>query len=585
LRTLLSGKVAALIAVAAAFGALPLFDPPAFVESFFYLAFFWIALATSWSVFSGFSGYLSFGHGAFFGVGMYTTAVLVAGDDVPFLWTLPFAGLIAALLALAIGAVVFRIRRLRGELFALLTLAVTFIVATIVLNTRIDGGQGIFLSGVSFPKVYRSSAATIYFFAVVIAFGSLAVTWAIQYSAFGKALFAISDDEDVAEVMGIPTYRFKLVAFAISASLAGVVGGIHAVFVTYVTVADTFSITVPLFVVLMAILGGARHWLGPAIGASLITALTYAFVGGELALAGRAITGLILIAVILYLPHGIMSLFQQRTNSSVARQRAPEPSRTVRVIAQRPTSRPGVAEDVLLRCEDVQLSFRGVRALDGVNLDVRRGEILGLVGPNGSGKSTLVNVISGYYRPDEGRALFEGNDLCKIEAYRIARAGVARTYQIPRPLQHFSVLENVTLAAMFGASGLGKEDARRDAAYWLDFVGLRDRSSALPRQLNLHQRKFLELARALAPRPKLVLLDEVLAGLTAAEIEHAIALVREIREQGTTVLFIEHNMRVVLELTERLFVLNYGKVITHGLPRDVMREPDVVAAYLGKAHA
>jgi branched-chain amino acid transport system permease protein len=575
------GAVAAFLAAAAAFGAVPVFGPPAFIESFFYLVFFWIALATSWAIFSGFAGYLSFGHGAFFGIGMYTTAVLVARHEVPFLWTLAVAGLLAALLALAIGAVVFRVRRLRGELFALLTLAVTFIIATIVLNTRIDGGQGIFLSGVSFPRVYRSSASTIYFFAVVLAFGSLMTAWAIQYSRFGRALFAISDDEDVAELIGIPTFAFKLLAFAISASLAGVAGGVHAVFVTYVTAGETFSITVPLFVVLMAVLGGARHWLGPAIGATIITALSYVFVGGEMALAGRALTGFILIAAILYLPHGVVSFVHHHAKGAPVARELPQPARTA---AEPAAPRPQVA-DALLVCVNVHLSFHGVRALDGVEVELRRGEILGLIGPNGSGKSTLVNVISGYYRPDLGRILFEGKDFGDINAHQIARAGVARTYQIPRPFQHLSVMENVTLAAMYGASRLAKEAARREAAYWIDFVGLRDRSSALPRQLNLHQRKFLELARALAPRPKLVLLDEVLAGLTTAEIDHAIALIRKIRGQGTTVLFIEHNMRTVLELTERLFVLNYGKVIAHGSPRDVMRQPEVVAAYLGKAHA
>jgi branched-chain amino acid transport system permease protein len=516
---------------------------------------------------------------------MYTTAVLVARHDVPFLWTLPIAGLLAALLALAVGVVVFRVRRIRGELFALLTLAVTFVLATLVLNTNIDGGQGIFLSGASFPKVFRSSASTIYLFAVIVAFGSLAAAWAIQYSRFGRALFAIRDDEDVAEVMGIPTYAFKLIALAISAALAGVVGGIHAVFVTYVTVAETFSITVPLFVVLMAVLGGARHWLGPAIGATFITALTYAFVGGELALAGRAITGLILIAVILYLPHGVMGFFQARHKPSVAPERAHEPATVSRTVADPVAPQAHASNGVLLECKDVHLSFRGVRALDGVDLDVRAGEILGVVGPNGSGKSTLVNAISGFYRPHQGRILLAGEDLVKLDAHQIAQIGVARTYQIPRPFQHLSVLENVALAGMFGASRLGKEAAHHDAAYWLDFVGLGARSSALPRQLNLHQRKFLELARALAPRPKLVLLDEVLAGLTPVEIDNAITLIRQIRAQGTTVIFIEHNMRAVIELTERLFVLNYGKVIAHGSPREVMRQPDVVAAYLGKAYA
>jgi branched-chain amino acid transport system permease protein len=568
------------VIVAVAFAMFPLLKPPAFFESFLYLVFLWVALATSWTILSGFSGYFSFGHGAFYGAGLYTTATLAGRFDMPVIWTWLAAGIVAALLGLAIGAIVFRLRRMRGEVFALLSLAVTFVLATIILNTKIDGGPGIFLSGVTVPRIYDSPNSTLYLFGLVIAAASMATAWAVQEARLGRALFAIHDDEDVAEVLGVPTYRYKLMALALSCFLAGIAGGIHAIFITYVTVAETFSITVPLFVILMSVLGGARHWLGPAIGATFVTALSYAFVGGEWAVAGRAVIGIVLILVILFLPHGVMGAIAARFPPRTRPANASPSTRQ-----ERPAS-PVRAGEVLLRCDDVHKYFRGVRALCGVTLEVRAGEILGIVGPNGSGKSTLVNVISGFLAPTAGRILFEGRDLTGQDAHRIARSGIARTYQIPRPFRRLSVLENVRLAAMFGGEMLSPADADRDARQWLAFVGLGERADALPSQLNLHQRKFLELARALASRPRLVLLDEVLSGLTPTEIVAAVTLVRRIRDQGATVIFIEHNMRAVLELSDRLVVLNFGEVIAQGVPRDVMRLPDVVSAYLGtEVHA
>jgi branched-chain amino acid transport system permease protein len=576
-------RAAAFLFVAAAFAALPALRPPAFVESFLYLVFFWIALATSWNLLSGYSGYFSFGHGAFYGTGTYASAVLATRYEMPFVWTLLAAGLAAALLGVAVGAVVFRVRRLRGELFALLTLAVTYVVATVVLNTPIDGGPGVFLAGVSPPALYPNAGSTIYVFGVGIAFASLATAWAVQYSRLGRGLFAIHDDEDVAEVLGVPTFRFKLAALALSCFLAGVAGGIHALFVTYVTVSETFAITVPLFVILMSVLGGTRHWLGPAIGAAFITALSYAFVGGESAILSRALIGMILILAILFLPHGVMGFAASRWR--LFRPRLPQAERVAASPPRAPVLAQPAAGGALLRCDNVRLGFRGVQALAGVSLEVREGEILGLVGPNGSGKSTLVNAISGHYRPDSGRILFSGVDLARTPAHRIARLGIARTYQIPRPFARLSVLENVGLAAMFGSATLEREAAYREAGRWLRFVGLAERAAALPAELNLHQRKFLELARALACQPRIVLLDEVLSGLTPVEIASAVALVRDIRQRGMTIVFIEHNMRTVLALVERLVVLNYGQVIAQGAPRDVVRQHDVVTAYLGAVHA
>ena len=563
-----------------ALASLPFFRPPAFYESFLYLVFSWVVLATSWNILSGYSGYFSFGHGAFFGAGMYTTATLAGSLEVPFFWTLPAAGLVAAVFGMAIGAVVFRVGRLRGELFALLTLAVTFVLANVVLNTRIDGGQGVNLGGVPLPAIMSSPSSTFYVLALAMALATLWIAYAIYHSRLGTGLFAIHDDEDVAEVMGVPTFRFKLAAFGVSCALAGLAGGIHAMFVSYVTVGETFSIIVPLTVVLVSVLGGTRHWLGPAVGATVITGLLYAFTAGNFAIAGRAAIGLILIVVILFLPEGLLGRLVPRLQGRGRANDAPGPEPAPPPAAPRIDT-----GGTLLEVRGLSKAFKGLQALDGVALEVRRGEILGLIGPNGSGKSTLINLVSGHYRSDSGRTLFEGRELSGLEAHRVARAGIARTYQIPRPFAHLSVLQNVALPAMFGREGLGRVAAEREARYWLKFTGLAAKAGDLPGELNLHQRKFLELARALASRPKLLLLDEVLSGLTPSEIDGAIRTIRAIRDQGATIVFVEHVMRAVMELTDRIVVLNHGRVIAEGIPGEVMRRPDVVTAYLGKPHA
>ena len=576
----------ALVAGGALFAVLPWLGLPAFYDSLLYLALHWIVLATSWNLLSGYAGYFSFGHGAYFGAGVYTTATLSGKFDWPFLATLPVAGAIAALLGVALGAVVFRVKRVRGELFALLTLAVTFVIATIVLNTRIDGGPGIYLNAVPVPAIGPTQSGTFYLLALAAATATLVIAWAVYVSKFGLGLFALHDDEDAAEVMGVPTYRFKLAAFALSCALAGVAGGIHALFISYVTTGEVFSITVPLTVVLMSVLGGTRHWAGPAIGATIITALLYAFTAGDHAVLGKAAVGAVLVAAILFMPNGILGR-AGRYGTGRRRALATDPAGTE--AASEPVAGPAVARatrDVLLRARSLAKSFRGLVALAGVDVDVRRGEILGLIGPNGSGKSTFINVVSGHYVPTSGSVVFEGADIVALPAHRIARAGIARTYQIPRPFAHLSVLDNVAVTALFGGANVRtRAEGEREAMKWLAFTGLESKAHARPDDLNLHQRKFLELARALASRPRLVLLDEVLCGLTPGEMNDAVALIRRIRDQGATVVFVEHVMHAVLALTDRIVVFNQGELLAEGRAEQVMREPAVLAAYLGRAHA
>jgi branched-chain amino acid transport system permease protein len=289
--------IIAILAAGALLACVPLLHLPAFYESILYLLLHWVLLATSWNILSGYSGYFSFGHGAYFGAGVYTTAVLTGKFDWPFLATLPVAAAVATALGVALGAVVFRVRSVRGELFALLTLAVTFVLATIVLNTPIDGGPGIYLSAAPVPNLAPTQPGTFYLLALAGAVAALLIAYTVQYSRLGVGLFAIHDDEDAAEVMGVPTFRYKLAALA---------GGVHALFISYVTTSEVFSITVPLTVILMSVLGGTRHWAGPAVGATVITLLLYAFTKGDLALAGKATTGAVLIAAILFMPQGIV---------------------------------------------------------------------------------------------------------------------------------------------------------------------------------------------------------------------------------------------------------------------------------------
>ncbi len=587
---------------------------PAFYESFLYLICSWIALATSWAILSGYAGYFSFGHGAFFGAGMYTTATLAGALDVPFLWTLPAAGLVAALLGAGIGAVVFRVKRLRGELFGLLTLAVTFVLATIVLNTRIDGGPGVYLSAVPLPRLVASPTGTLLLLALALAVATVWLAYGIARSRLGMGLYAIHDDEDVAEVKGVPTLAYKMAAFTLSAAVAGIAGGIHAMYVSYVTVAETFSITVPLYVVLMSVLGGARHWLGPAVGATIIASSLYAFTGGGQAILGRAAVALVLVLLVLLLPEGLVPAALARWRSarrgagaaisdaaaavaSAMASPAALPDRTTDggavsagAVSGEPASPAAASAGASaaatgLECRDVWKAFGGILALRGVSLDVAPGEIVGLVGPNGSGKTTLINLISGHYALDRGRIALAGAVLSTRTAHAIAGLGVSRTYQIPRPFAHFTALDNVAMAAAFGAARRSPREARAEAREWLAFTGLGRRADTLPDGLNLHERKFLELARALAARPRVILLDEVLSGLNPGEIASAIRLIRDIRERGVTILFVEHVMRAVLELSDRVVVLNEGEVIAAGRPAEALRDPRVVEVYLGAPHA
>lgn len=238
----------------------------------------------------------------------------------------------------------------------------------------------------------------------------------------------------------------------------------------------------------------------------------------------------------------------------------------------------------LLECVEVEMRFGGVHALAGLSLAVERGEIVGLVGPNGSGKSTLINILSGVHRPTAGEVRLDGRRIDRVSPHVRSHRGIARTHQIPKPFASMTVRDNVAIACMFGQVSQSVAEARRRAAEYLEVVGLSARADALPEEINLHQRLLLELARALATQPTLLLLDEVLAGLNPAELDEAVTVLRRIHGGGATIVMVEHLMRVVTGIATRIVVLDRGTKLADAAPDTVMNDAAVQQAYLGREH-
>jgi ABC-type branched-subunit amino acid transport system ATPase component/ABC-type branched-subunit amino acid transport system permease subunit len=540
----------------------------------------WAIFGLSWNLLSGMTGLISFGHAAFFGLGAYTVALCFVKLGLTPWIGIPLAGLVGGVSGLLIGLPTFR---LRGHYFALAMLAYPLALLNIFLWL---GHQE-----VSLPLMRERGWAWLQFgdyrVYVYLALGLLLATMLamrlIERSRFGMALTAIKQNEAAAEAVGIDTRRLKLITITLSGALAGAIGGFHAVILLVVTPEAVFGMLISAQALTVAMFGGVGTVWGPVIGALVLIPLgetLHAQFGAVIPGIQGVVFGAAIIAVILLAPEGIYwkaaDLWRRRRGPAAPGPVAAARSLEVPDVQRQP---PPADAPVILRVEHLSRSFGGVRAVQDVGFEVREGEILGLIGPNGAGKTTLFNLLNGFVRPDAGRVLLEGRDVTAMAPNRLCRLGVGRTFQVVRPFARMSVADNVMSGAHVHAASL--EEARALAGAAMERVGLRGRPDDRAGTLSNLDLRLLELARALAGRPKLLLLDETFAGLGGPEVERLLVVIRRIAAEGTTVVIIEHTLHAMVRLVDRFVVLDHGAVLAQGLPQEITGNCRVVEAYLG----
>jgi branched-chain amino acid transport system permease protein len=534
----------------------------------------WALLALSWNILGGYTGFISFGHAAFFGLGAYAVVVAEHHFGISPWFSIPATAVLGAVAGLIVGYPTFR---LQGHYFALAMLA--YPLALLYLFEWLGYQE------ISIPMRREAPIAHMQFsdprayciIAVVLMVGAMLISLAIERSRFGLALFAIRQDERAAEAAGFDTWRWKMRAMAVSGMIAAVGGGLYAVIILVITPPSVFGLLTSAQALILALFGGAGVLWGPVIGAmTLVPAveLLHTHLGEILPGIQGVVLGIAIIVVTLAAPGGLYWWVRRRLGIKPALIALPQP--VAPTAANVALVDPAVP---ILRVRGVSKSFGGVHALHDVSFDVFPNSILGVIGPNGAGKTTLFDVLNGFTLPQAGAVEYAGTAVTGLRPNRIAAMGMGRTFQIARIFPQMSVVENALTGAWCGAQGVAEALARTANA--LEFVGLTARAGVEASSLTNREIRLLEIARALAGNPRLLLLDETLAGLSRDDVSDVISVVRRLPGIGITVVIIEHTMHAMLQAADRLLVLDHGKVLTAGLPGEVVKDPAVIEAYLG----
>ncbi|WP_406439969.1 branched-chain amino acid ABC transporter ATP-binding protein/permease [Streptomyces sp. NBC_01613] len=557
------------------------------------IAIIYALLAIGMGLAMGVSGQINLAQVAFFGVGAYTLAILTTHSGYGF-WA---AAVLALLATVATGLLVgIPALRMQSHYLGIVTLGLALGFINWITNASISGGaDGI--SGIplpTLPGIDLSSEYLYYYLELVVCALGLGFGLFVVRTSLGRRLRAMRDDSLAAGATGAEIPLLRMTAFVLAGLYGGLAGVLYAGLIRYVA-PETFSIGNMFILLAMVIIGGRRSLVGCVIGAVGLTLIrewlsdfsTYAQLG----------YGVVVVLMVVFAPTGLAGIpfrageFVRRRSGRAADRAELRPFRPYEAVA---VSESSSSDDPLLEILSVTKDFRGLRALDDVSLTVAAGEIRGVVGPNGSGKTTLFNVISGFYRASSGRVRFAGHDTTTTRPYTLSLLGLARTFQNLRLFRQLTVRENILVAldrtrthtvwqyALWQPGVIRRErQLRRQAEELLERFGLTDFAEAAPGSLPYGIQRRIEIARAMAARPRLLLLDEPAAGLNGEEVQQLAGIVRSVRDSGTTVVLIEHNMGLVMSLCERVTVLSSGGIIAEGTPAEVVAAPAVIEAYLG----
>ena len=570
------------------FGALvlllPLFVANGYYQSLFVVWGCYVIAVSGLNIVTGYAGQVSLGHAGLFAVGAYTTALLNADGGVSFWVSVPIAACFTAFIGLLLG---FPALRVVGPYLALVTIAFNFLIEKIVLAggnfTGAAGGK----YGLKQPLMagtgdYRYSGY--YLLVAVLAALTLWGCHRLVNSRWGRAWNGLRNDHQVAEICGVNVSAAKLLAFVISAFLAGLGGALLAHYQGLVNI-EQFGIGESLMLLLMLLVGGQRTIAGPVVGAAIMVALPMILGGVE---QWRTfINGALLVLLVIFMPRGVLGLF-------VTAQDQPQspPTDTADVAAIKLGHHSDL--DTPLRVNNVSKRFGGVITAHALELKVQPRTVHSLIGPNGAGKSTLVNMISGVIKPDEGEIRFNNVRIDHLPPHEIVELGLARIFQNVRVFKDMTCLDNVlvgahcrlrsglfTSLARTSAQSLEEQQAYSKAMALLRLLNLEHKAHVVAGDMAYGDQHMLEIARALMSDPDILFLDEPAAGLTTEEVERLAAVIRTIKANGITIFLIEHYVEFVMDISDTVTVLDFGRKIAEGRPDQVRNDPAVIRAYLG----